>query len=109
MNLLIYEDINPHFKKNDMIRSLSDGVVYKYSGFCARVVDFDGSAITTDCFNKNLILCENDNLAEVVETGIDYEEIERMKHVENVMNTCQRLGCTPSELLRMDYQKELSK
>ena len=30
-----------------------------------------------------------------------------MKHIQNVLDTCKRLGCTPSELLKRNYMTEL--
>jgi hypothetical protein len=28
-------------------------------------------------------------------------------HIQNVINTCKRLNCSMSDLLKMDYEKEL--
>ena len=32
-----------------------------------------------------------------------------LQHIQNVLDTCKRLGCTPSELLKMNYMSELKK
>lgn len=32
-----------------------------------------------------------------------------LQRIQNVLDTCKRLGCTPSELLKMNYMSELKK
>lgn len=96
---MIYEEVGGSFGKEDMIRSLSDGVVRKYSGYVTHTGDM------CDSFNKDLVVYRNGVLAEVVKKGNYVDPM--LEHIQNVRDTCKRLGCTPSELLHKDYTKEL--
>jgi len=103
---LEYDEIDSHFSKNDLIKSLKDGKTYKYSGFLS-VGDVGKNAKGFDSFNDDLIVYKGGKLATVIEKGVDHERIELLQHIENVKKTCKRLGCTPSELLKKDYLTEL--
>ncbi len=100
-----YNDISKHFRKNDMIKSLSDGKVKKYGGHLVLVGD-GLSAVGFDSGNTALEVYKNGVLAEVIEKGID-EEAEWNDHINNVRNVCGRLGCSTRELLNRDYINEL--
>lgn len=97
-----YDFISSKFGINDMIKSLNDGVVKKYSGYLTLAGDTG-----YDSFNKDLIVFKDGVFAEVIEKGIDHKTIAWNKHMKNIRRTCKRLGCTPLELLKKDYIKEL--
>lgn len=101
-----YEEIASKFRNGNMIKSLKDGLVRKYSGFLT-LIGMDEDAEGFDSFNKDLIVYKDGVIAEVVEQGVDKYE-EHGKHIANVLKTCKRLGCTTAQLLKMDYLKELS-
>lgn len=96
-----YDEISDKFNKNDMIKSLSDGKVRKYCGSMYLLGGENGVGI--DSIDKDLVVYRNGKLADVIEKGIDHQAIA----IDNAINTCRRLKCTPSELLQMDYQNEL--
>lgn len=96
-----YDEIKKHYRKNDLIESLSDGKTYKYSGMLTL-----GSK-GYDSLNEKLVVYDKGKFAKVIEIGIDTEKIEWDNHITKVLETCKRLGCTPSELLKKDYLTEL--
>ena len=102
-----YTEIKECFNKNDKIVSLKDGNVYVYSGFLS-LLGMGVNSKGYDSFNNNLLLYDNQILATISRKGIDHEHIKAMNHINNVRNTCRRLGCTPSELLKKDYISELN-
>ena len=103
---LEYDEIKDHYGKNDLIASLNDGKTYKYSGYLT-LVGIGKKAKGYDSFNDALVVYKGGKLATVIEKGIDHEHIKQMQHIENVLSTCKRLGCTPTELLHKDYMNEL--
>ncbi len=106
-NIMNWDEIKSNYGINDIIESVSDGEHKKYSGYLT-LVGLGEKAIGYDSFNEDLVLYRCGKLAKVIiKDGIDHEDIAHMKHVENVMNTCRRLGCTTGELLHMNYTKEL--
>ena len=105
---LKYDEIKSNYGKNDLIASLNDGEVKKYSGFLT-LIGRGKNAIGYDSFNDALVVYKHGKLAKVIKKGIDHELIAHMKHIENVRNTCKHLGCTPTQLLHKDYMSELGK
>ena len=103
---LKYDEIKGHYGKNDLIASLNDGRTYKYSGSLT-LVGIGKKAEGYDSHNNALVVYKGGKIASVVEKGIDHEYIKQMQHIENVLSTCKRLGCTPTELLHKDYMNEL--
>lgn len=103
---LEYDDIKKHYRINDKIVSLNDGKIYEYSGFLT-LVGRGKKATGFDSHNDKLVVYDSGKLAKVIEKGIDRAYIKQMQHIENVSNTCKKLGCTPSELLHKDYMREL--
>jgi len=99
---LLFSVVSTKYSKNDIIKSLSDGKEYKYSGYpCA------WGMVSQDSFNKSLVLYQNSTFAEIIKKGTDTEYSDSMAHIQNVRDTCKRLGVSTSELLHMDYTKEL--
>ena len=103
---LKYDEIKGHYGKNDLIASLNDGRTYKYSGSLT-LVGIGKKAEGYDSHNNALVVYKGGKIASVIEKGIDHEHIKQMQHIENVLSTCKRLGCTPTELLHKDYMNEL--
>ena len=103
---LEYDEIKGHYGKNDLIASLNDGRTYKYSGSLT-LVGIGKKAEGYDSHNDALVVYKGGKIASVIEKGIDHEHIKQMQHIENVLSTCKRLGCTPTELLHKDYMNEL--
>lgn len=102
-----YEEIASKFRNGNMIKSLKDGVVRKYSGHLSLIGTLEKNYIGFDSVNADLVVYNNGVLAEIIEQGVDKNET-HMKHIGNVLNTCRRWGCTTSDLLKMDYPKELN-
>lgn len=90
-----YEDIKSIFNENDMIKSLNDGVIKKYSGF----LSLSNNTLGYDSFNKDLVLFKNGEFAEIVEKGIDND----IGHYKNIRDRCKKYGISPFELLEKDY------
>ena len=102
-----YDQIKNNFCNGNMIKSLKDGIVRKYSGFLT-VTGVGDNEKGFDSFNEDLVVYQNGILAEVVAVGIDENE-EHRKHIEKVLKVCDSIGCTVSQLLyEKDYMKELS-
>ena len=97
---MTWKEISSKYNKNDLIKSLNNGNVIKYSGFLTVCGN-----IGKDSFNDDLILYFKGKCAKVIEKGIDEEAI----HIQNVINKCNRLNCSPTELLQKDYITELAK
>lgn len=89
-----YEEIRKEYNKNDMIKSIKDGVVRKYSGY----LTLCGEGY--DSFNKDLVVYQDGKLADVVKKGVDHEEIAWNKHVDDIRRQCKQRNCTPFDLLR---------
>lgn len=60
-----YNEIEKHFHKGDMIKSLSDGKIRKYSGFLT-LVGVGENQIGMDSLDDDLIVYQNEKLAEII-------------------------------------------
>lgn len=102
MNTMEYNSIKNQYGKNDLIKSLDDGNTYKYSGHLT-LVGLGKNRKAYDSSNEALVVYKGGKLATVIKKGIDHDH----QHIDNVINTCKRLGCTPNELLQIDYMSDI--